>query len=266
MFNLHLIGAGSLGSHIAIEAARRAAALSLPLEIFIYDDDLIERRNVFSQDFLPEDIGKSKASVVADKVSQYDGIKATPIVERIDASTAEKMALNSHSIIIDAVDNLPTRHFLWFFGIAKQVPVQHVGMAVTGTGEVGWSVQGQTSTYDTFSLSPMQMSQNKIDEQLASVEKKMPPCELNSFRGLIWNTVLACVNSLFIFLGKDTTKEIFIENEHVEQQGLLTSWSSNTTSHQHHDYMLKAADWPKVETPTLESILAEVETLEATHA
>jgi hypothetical protein len=92
----------------------------------------------------------------------------------------------------------------------------------------------------------------------------MPPCELNSFRGLIWNTVLACVNSLFIFLGKDITKEIFIEDEHVEQQGLLTSWSSNTTSHQHLDYMLKAADWPKVEEVTLDTILSQDCVVEST--
>lgn len=243
MYNFHLVGAGSLGSGIAIEISRRLAALTWPAKLVIYDDDDVEERNIFSQDFLPSDIGKSKAEAVADKCRQYDYVDIEYRKIRItEENISEVMELDPLSVIIDAVDNIEARHTIWYHSLSTSVPVMHMGMNPEGSGLVSWTYE---TSYDSFNLSPMNMTPESIKQLSEAHNHKIPPCELNGFRSLILNTVLAGVNSLFIALGKDSLKEIQIDGELQESPGTLTTWNTHMRGFEINPHLTNCINWPK---------------------
>lgn len=223
MRNLIIIGAGSLGSGLAIETARRAAALKMPMRITVIDDDDIEERNIYSQEFLPEHVGKKKAEVVAAICAQYDGIEAKALPTRVTEANADDLETDEHTVIVDCVDNFPSRELIWRTGMGKEVPVAHISMSTRGDGLVTWSYLKYN--HDTFPLSPKNLTPAKKAELLAHPEDKaLAPCELNSMRSLIRNTVMAALDSIFIFLGKDQTKELDLLTEGGPSDGIMAGW------------------------------------------
>jgi len=245
MYNFHLVGAGSLGSGIAIEISRRLAALTWPAKLVIYDDDTVEERNIFSQDFLPSDIGKAKAEAVAEKCAQYNFVEVEWQKVRVVEDNINKiMELDPLSIIIDAVDNIEARHLLWYHTLATGVPVMHMGMTPEGAGLISWTCE---THHDSFNLSPMNMTAESIKQLTSAHDNKMPPCELNGFRSLILNTVLAGVNSLFIAIGKDSLKEIQIDGELQESPGTLTTWNTHMRGFELNPQITAVVPWPKSE-------------------
>jgi hypothetical protein len=228
MINLHIVGLGSLGSCLANEVAKRAMATAFPMALHLYDDDKVESRNVAAQHFSPRDLNKSKVEAVAENLEPYNVEVKTYQVRLTQENISELMKLDGQSIILDCVDNITARHLLWNRGLCTDTPVLHLSMSEVGSGEVSWNWR----EVDTFSLSPKNLSPQKLEEiRKPKEEKKMPPCELNSFRGLILNTILAGLNSLFIFLGKDITKEYAEVTENGELPGIMSTWTTNTAAH-----------------------------------
>ena len=251
MYNIHLIGAGSLGGAFAKEFTRRAASTDFPVKLFIYDDDKVERRNIFSQEFTPKDIGKTKAEVIAELCNEYEGIEAKAIVDRVtNENFAKLLSLDHQSIIVDACDNLVTRQMLWMQGMANDVPVCHASMTPTGEGNVSWNYQ----TTDTFPLSPLTMNSDSIEALAKQDKEKKPPCELNTFRGLIYNTSLAAVNAVFIALGKDGMKFVQVPidpekpeegTENIEASGIFANFTANMTGYLFIRQLTSHVEWPK---------------------
>ena len=237
MYKIKIIGAGSLGSGLALELSRRAAATQFPLQIDVFDDDEVEERNVFSQDFFPSDIGKKKADAICERCSQYSYVEVKSYPLRVTESNLHLLELTEDTtIIMDCVDNLATRQMLWMAGESSQTPVIHVAMTNTGQGQITWNYQG----HDTFPLSPINLHPDLMAAVLGLQEEKKPPCELNSFRPLILNTYMAAVNALFIFLGKDITKEIMTEEgEVLEIKGLSSTWITTHRSMELQKHTLK---------------------------
>lgn len=146
-----------------------------------------------------------------------------------------ELSLGEGDILIDAVDNIPTRQLLWTLGVSGVVPVMHVGMAQAGTGNVTWNFRG----FDTFPLSPQyaldahEAAQHKPEEE-ADEElgvQQLPPCELSARRSLILNTAMAAVNSLFIFRGQDITNEMQELTQGEIFTRLVTCWDSTMYGH-----------------------------------
>lgn len=233
MIRIHLIGIGALGAGLAVEIAKRAAATEKNIELLLYDFDKVEERNVYSQHFDPKDINKLKAEAIGERIGGYRNVAITIRPWKITADNIPDMKFEGNDVVIDAVDNLVTRHLLWEIGVSQKIPVMHLGMSYQDTGVVSWNFDD----YDNFPLSPTKLSPEvmvKVVQQRMSgkieEETKLPPCDLNASRGLSTNTINSAVDSLFIFLGRDSASILPEELSALrEAPGTITTWSTNKT-------------------------------------
>ncbi len=116
-----IAGAGGLGCSIALYLAVAGVGY-----LGIVDNGRIELSNLNRQIlYAEEDIGKGKASVIAQSLSRIN-----PMVE-VESKNVELTAENAHaligdcSLIIDALDNFPSRFILNKAAIERGLPVVH---------------------------------------------------------------------------------------------------------------------------------------------
>ncbi len=116
-----LAGAGGLGSPVAIYLA--AAGIGT---LRIADHDKVELSNLNRQVLhWEEDIGKRKVDSAAAKLRKFNkNIKIEAISETITESNISRLVGNA-DLIVDAMDNLPTRYLLNKAAIEKGVPFIH---------------------------------------------------------------------------------------------------------------------------------------------
>jgi molybdopterin/thiamine biosynthesis adenylyltransferase len=123
-----IAGAGNIGSQLAPLVARSGAGM-----IRIVDRDRVEARNLASQDFRPEDVGRSKAEVLAER------LRTQLPRQRIEAHCADledlPLSVAAVDVILGALDSRRARQVLvsemaWPLG----VPVIDGGV---GEGLVG---------------------------------------------------------------------------------------------------------------------------------
>jgi molybdopterin/thiamine biosynthesis adenylyltransferase len=119
-------GAGGLGSPISIYLA--AAGIGY---IRIADHDSIELSNLNRQILhWQENIGGKKVDSAADKLGRFNpDIKIEGLAETITEASVDEL-VGDADIIVDAMDNLPTRYLLNKTAIRKNIPFVHG--AVTG--------------------------------------------------------------------------------------------------------------------------------------
>jgi adenylyltransferase/sulfurtransferase len=116
-----LAGAGGLGSPIAIYLA--AAGIGT---LRIADHDTVELSNLNRQVLhWEENIGKRKVDSAAAKLGKFNsGVKIETIADTITEVNVLKLVGDS-DLIVDAMDNLPTRYLLNRTAIAKGIPFFH---------------------------------------------------------------------------------------------------------------------------------------------
>jgi molybdopterin/thiamine biosynthesis adenylyltransferase len=116
-----LAGAGGLGSPIAIYLA--AAGIGT---LRIADHDKVELSNLNRQILhWEENIGRLKVDSAAAKLGKFNsGVIVEPISQTISAANAAEL-IGDADIIVDAMDNLPTRYILNKAAIAKNIPLVH---------------------------------------------------------------------------------------------------------------------------------------------
>ena len=116
-----LAGAGGLGSPIAIYLA--AAGIG---SMRIADHDKVELSNLNRQVLhWEENIGRSKVESAAEKLHKFNtGIMIETIGETITEANVSKLVGDS-DLIIDAMDNLPTRYLLNKTAVEKGIPFFH---------------------------------------------------------------------------------------------------------------------------------------------
>ena len=116
-----LAGAGGLGSPVAIYLA--AAGIGT---IIIADHDVVELSNLNRQILhWEENIGKKKVDSAAAKLGKFNtGIKIETISETITEANVSKLVGDS-DVIVDAMDNLPTRYLLNKTAQEKGIPFIH---------------------------------------------------------------------------------------------------------------------------------------------
>jgi len=231
MLHVYIIGLGSLGSTVATEIAKRSLATKTIVRMSLYDYDTVEERNVAAQIFTPEHIGKTKAEVVGGIVNQYSTVEAKVYNEKIGppeiARLAKEMEVSEDNIVIlDCVDNLPTRELLWTLGGLSSNPVLHVSMSTKGMGYAQWSVQ--LLELDTWSLSPKNIRPETREAIINEDKPVVPPCELNSMRTLILLTSLAAVNAIFLVEGKDPSN--FLGEDTSKYGAIFSTWKTDLNS------------------------------------
>ncbi len=100
-----VVGAGGLGGTIIELLARMGVG-----RIIIIDDDRFAEQNLNRQIMCTErDIGKYKAAVAARRVKRVNpAVSAIPITERLTKKNAVRL-LKDADVVVDGLDNLPSR-------------------------------------------------------------------------------------------------------------------------------------------------------------
>ena len=114
-------GAGGLGSPVSIYLA--AAGIG---HLRIADHDAVEMSNLNRQILhWQENIGVKKVDSASDKLGRVNpNIKVEGLTETISEANADEL-VGDADIIVDAMDNLPTRYLLNKTAIQKNIPFVH---------------------------------------------------------------------------------------------------------------------------------------------
>lgn len=216
-----LVGCGFLGSLFAEELSKRLMAFELGGTIIkLIDSDTFEQRNAANQNCRLIHANEPKAEVMAQLVSEY-GLAARHAVVRVTEDNINAV-LEGVTFVVDAVDNLETRHLLWRWCKGHDIPLMHLGISQAGTGCVDWTYK----EFDSWSLSPIALAAQGGAAPAGPVEA-LPPCELVAFRGLGFNTALCGAKAYGIWQGLDAENEVGNDLE----AGLMTVWQTENKSH-----------------------------------
>lgn len=133
MRQITLIGAGALGSHVALLLRNLDGALR------VVDDDRVERKNLASQLHTRMGVGRNKAQALAQTLHALYGVRVEAVPRRLVADNAEALLAGS-ALVLDCVDNAPTRRLIQSTAARLGVPCLHGGLAVDGAyARVMWA-------------------------------------------------------------------------------------------------------------------------------
>ncbi len=135
-----IAGAGGLGSSSATYLA--AAGVGT---LRIVDHDKVELSNLNRQILhWPEDIGQKKVSSAKGKLKQLNPqVKIEAVEKRITKANVSRL-VEGCDLIVDAMDNLPTRYLLNKTAIEKNIPFFH-GAVYGFEGRAMTVIPGQTA-------------------------------------------------------------------------------------------------------------------------
>lgn len=179
-----IIGAGGTGGYVIPQLARMVSVAAIgsvklnPDTITIIDADIVEDKNLTRQNFIPKDLGKNKAEIMATRYSKSFGIDIRYIPNYIDNVTSLVEYMDSfpkkeaHFVIVDCTDNNKTRlllhHVVESYVQKNKGSNQEVFYISSGNEEkAGQVVLSVKYTYDSKSISELF---NSVDF-LSSIEK-----------------------------------------------------------------------------------------------
>jgi molybdopterin/thiamine biosynthesis adenylyltransferase len=116
-----IVGCGGLGSPAALYLA--AAGVGT---IRIIDNDKVELSNLNRQVLHWEkDVGRDKVESAAEKLTHFNKlVKIEPIVATITSENAASL-INGFDVVVDALDNMPTRFIINRAAIKSGIPFLH---------------------------------------------------------------------------------------------------------------------------------------------
>jgi hypothetical protein len=223
MKKITIVGAGFLGSHVAEELAKLFYSQDLfPYQFRIIDYDHWEDRNAANQNvsLARAKTGEAKAVTCAEMAGQY-GInnKAEAIVEKLTYDNMQDL-LGDSELILDLVDNIPTRQLLWAAGISGGYgPVLHAGVSKTGNGLIMWSEKD----FCTFPFRPQDVAGRVVVDDDANKEL---PCKMYRYRTAGLVAVQAIAKATALYLGKDPWGLM----DGAEQERMMTCWVTDVNS------------------------------------
>ena len=119
-----ILGAGGTGGHIAPHLYRLLYSLDRPVRFIICDGDVVEKKNLVRQNFIPADLGENKAKVLAERYSTVFGMETEYVPDYIESEDRLKKLITpmewrsgpfserpvwDQVILIGAVDNNRSR-------------------------------------------------------------------------------------------------------------------------------------------------------------
>ena len=126
------VGAGALGSY-GILFTRNVEGL-----VKVIDFDVVEKKNLDSQNYTRRDVGKGKAISTSRNLMGNYSKQATGTPTKLDESNVEAL-LSGADLVVDAVDNVKTRRAIQAFVRANNVPCVHGALSAGGVfGVVMW--------------------------------------------------------------------------------------------------------------------------------
>lgn len=120
-FCIAIIGLGGLGGYIAEELARIGVG-----KLILIDGDVFEVTNLNRQ-LLANDttLGRPKAEVAQERIKQINPLVETKaVVQRLTQQNASDLLDGAH-LVMDAVDNIPTRRLLQDICEVMNLPMVH---------------------------------------------------------------------------------------------------------------------------------------------
>ena len=119
-FNIIIVGTGGTGSHLVSFLSQLIGnndTYKVKHNITLIDGDIVEEKNLRTQKFLPEDVGRLKAEVLADRYSGVFGIDIGYIDKYIESENDIKKLLeykgtSHYNIIVSCVDNNKARRII----------------------------------------------------------------------------------------------------------------------------------------------------------
>ena len=120
---IHILGAGSTGSFIALTLAKLGFE-----DITIYDFDKIEAHNIPNQFYRTEDIGKEKLDAIQEIVKDFSDLDINIEKGKINKNTDIGIEINS--IVVFCLDNIKTRKLV--YDMIKDYPIALVDTRLGG--------------------------------------------------------------------------------------------------------------------------------------
>tara|TARA_R110002110_G_scaffold17889_4_gene75813 strand:+ start:720 stop:1451 length:732 start_codon:yes stop_codon:yes gene_type:complete len=216
--NIVVVGCGFIGSHVADELAKLLYSQDITAHFKFVDFDTWESRNAANQNVSGKEASSSgvfKSDTCAHYANAYSGITAESLPEKLTAQNA-KMILEGSDLVIDCVDNIPTRQLLWGFSRSGTVgPCMHTGISRKGEGIINWS----SPSFDTFPFRPDLVAGRTLKEQ----DFKEPPCEMYKYRTAGVILVQGIAKAAAFYAGVDPWGML----DGAEEPGIMTCWNTH---------------------------------------
>lgn len=159
-----MLGAGGTGGHIAPHLYRLLYALERPVRFIICDGDVVERKNLVRQNFIPADLGENKARVLAERYSSVFGMETEYVPDYVESEARLKELITPREwlrgaywedsavvreqvILIGAVDNNRSRQLCHkvFYEARELIYIdsgngEHTGQIVCGIRSGGRTI------------------------------------------------------------------------------------------------------------------------------
>ena len=141
--NIHIIGAGSTGSFIALNLAKLGFK-----SIKITDFDEVEEHNIPNQFYRMSDVGKLKTDALAEIVEDFTGTKLIKDNVKI-TDEYEFDDIDMNTVIVYCLDNMETRKLV--YEKIKDYPIKIVDTRMGGDGFQVFTVDlGQEEQVEKF--------------------------------------------------------------------------------------------------------------------
>ncbi|MCA9491707.1 MAG: ThiF family adenylyltransferase, partial [Myxococcales bacterium] len=120
-----LVGAGALGSHVLM------LGRNWPVRWTIVDFDRVEQKNLASQLHTRMGLGRNKAQALQQLVNGLWGLRVDAVPHKLVEDNAETL-LAGADLVLDCVDNAPTRALIARVVRARATPCLHGAVAADG--------------------------------------------------------------------------------------------------------------------------------------
>lgn len=125
-------GGGALGSHTLF------LARDFEHELAVIDFDRVETKNLASQWFVKQMVGKNKAAALKTQLLNFYDVKLQDYTVKLTALNADAI-LGSADLVVDCLDNAEGRRVIQNYVRSKKKPCVHGGLAANGEfGVVRW--------------------------------------------------------------------------------------------------------------------------------
>jgi len=125
-------GGGALGSHALL------LARDLEHELAVIDFDRVETKNLASQWFVKQMVGKNKATALKMQLLNFYDVKLQDFTVKLTALNVEAL-LGGAGLVVECFDNAVSRRVVQDYVRAQQKPCVHAGLAANGEfGVVRW--------------------------------------------------------------------------------------------------------------------------------
>jgi molybdopterin/thiamine biosynthesis adenylyltransferase len=127
-----LCGGGALGSHSLL------LARDLQHDLAVIDFDRVETKNLASQWFVKQMVGKNKATALKMQLLNFYDVKLQDYTVRLTALNVETI-LGEAGLVVECFDNAESRRVVQNYVRSKHKPCIHGGLAANGEfGVVRW--------------------------------------------------------------------------------------------------------------------------------